>query len=85
MIFFLRGASNETYSTGLKETWVTKENKKKECTTSMSERAQSLSYVIYDVLNNVIKEAQTFNCLGKGGASNILKKNGEKKDQSNGP
>ena len=51
----------------------------------MSERAQSLSYVIYDVLNNVIKEAQTFNCLGKGGASNIPKKNGEKKDQSNGP
>ena len=51
----------------------------------MSERAQSLSYVICDVLNNVIKEAQTFNCLGKGGASNIPKKNGEKKDQSNGP
>jgi hypothetical protein len=41
----------------------------------MSERAESLSYVIYDVLNNVIKEAQTFNCLGKDGASNILKKN----------
>ena len=40
----------------------------------MSERAQSLSYVIYDVLNNVIKEAQTFNCLGKGGASKIPKK-----------
>jgi hypothetical protein len=51
----------------------------------MSERAESLSYVIYDVLNNVIKEAQTFNCLGKDGASNILKKKCENKDQSNGP
>lgn len=35
--------------------------------------AESLSYVIYHVLNNVTKEAQTFNCLGKGGASNIPK------------
>lgn len=40
----------------------------------MSDRAQSLSYVTYHVLKNVIKEAQTFNCLGKGGASNIRKK-----------